>query len=379
STYFSCPAVVTIPATQSTTQFNVGVSAGSCSVARFDIQQSDVTVNGPWFALKPAATTSSATAVADGYRGHSYQFRTRALSRAGVLSAWLYASTQVSSTATKSRAWSGLYTLDGYGGIQLDDSPPVSGSGYWPGWQIARAAKALPGANAPQSGLVLDGYGGLHAYGTPAVTESAGGSGHRWGWDIARDFAFLPDGTGGFVLDGYGGLHGFRVNGSTAPLQAQGGPYWAGWDIARKVVIFPDGSGGYVLDGYGGVHAFGINGPVPATVSKLAVTSYWNWNIARDIVLVPGNGNHSGYVLDGYGGTHPFHPTGDGSAQPATLSGVSYWGWDIARGMWMLPGSATAGYTLDGWGGLHPFGGAPKLTGFAYWPGWDIARIIWGA
>src|SRR5207249_1121516 len=244
STYFSCPAVVTIPATQSTTQFNVGVSAGSCSVARFDIQQSDVTVNGPWFALKPAATTSSATAVADGYRGHSYQFRTRALSRAGVLSAWLYASTQVSSTATKSRAWSGLYTLDGYGGIQLDDSPPVSGSGYWPGWQIARAAKALPGANAPQSGLVLDGYGGLHAYGTPAVTESAGGSGHRWGWDIARDFAFLPDGTGGFVLDGYGGLHSFRVNGSTSPLQAQGGPYWAGWDIARKVVIFPDGGGG---------------------------------------------------------------------------------------------------------------------------------------
>ena len=111
-----------------------------------------------------------------------------------------------------------------------------------------------------------------------------------------------------------------------------------------------------------------------------AASAYWaNWNIARDIVLVPGNGNHSGYVLDGYGGTHPFHPTGDGSAQPATLSGVPYWGWDIARGMWMLPGSATAGYTLDGFGGIHPFGGAPAVTNFPYWAGWDIAKSVWGA
>jgi hypothetical protein len=323
------------------------------------------------------ASGSSATVLADGYAGHNYQFRARSHSKAGVVSSWSYGSTQVSSTATKSRAWSGVYTLDGFGGINLDDSPPVAGSAYWPGWPIARTAKALPGASAPQTGFVLDGFGGLHAYGSPALSETSGSSGHYWGWDIARDFAFLPDGSGGFVLDGYGGLHAFRVNGSTAPLAAQGNSYW-GWDIARKVVIFSDGTGGYVLDGYGGLHPFGINGPSPVPAGKLATTGYWGWTIARDVVLAPGNGNHSGYVLDGYGGLHPFHPTTDGSAMPAAITSA-YWGWDIGRAVWLLPGSATAGYTLDGWGGLNPFGGAPAITNKAYWPGWDIAKAIWGA
>jgi hypothetical protein len=273
----------------------------------------------------------------------------------------------------------GLYTLDGFGGIHGDNSPPVTVSAYWPGWSIARTAKALPGASAPQTGFVLDGYGGLHSFGSPAVVESSGASGHYWGWDIARDFAFLPDGTGGFVLDGYGGLHPFRTNGNSAPLTAQGTGYWAGWDIARKVVIFPDGSGGYVLDGWGGLHPFGINAPPPTGTTNVAVTGYWpGWNIARDIALVPGNGNHSGYVLDGYGGTHAFHPTGDGSMMPAAIS-ATYWGWDIARGVWFLPGSSTAGYTLDGYGGMHAFGGSPAITSSSYWPGWDIAKGVLGA
>ncbi|HET9780441.1 MAG TPA: glycosyl hydrolase family 18 protein, partial [Candidatus Dormibacteraeota bacterium] len=305
STYFSCPATATAPTTASTTEFTLSLSAGSCAVSRFDLQQMDTTVPSTWSTLKTVpASASTATAVADGFPNHQYTFRVRAHSTAGVVSAWFNVTVQVSATATKSRAWSGLYTLDGFGGAQLNDSPPLSDSAYWPGWSIARAAKALPGATAPQSGLVLDGYGGLHSYGAPAVSESGTQASHRWGFDIARDFAFLPDGTGGFVLDGYGGLHGFRVNGSTAPLVAVGGPYWGGWDIARKVVIWPDGTGGYVLDGYGGVHAFGINAAAPAwgAEGKLAVTSYWNWNIARDIVLVAGNGGHSGYVLDGYGG-----------------------------------------------------------------------------
>ncbi|MHB8589552.1 MAG: CAP domain-containing protein [Candidatus Dormibacteraceae bacterium] len=272
----------------------------------------------------------------------------------------------------------GLYTLDGYGGIYADNSPPVTVTAYWPGWSIVRTAEALPGASAPQSGFVLDGYGGLHPYGSPAPTETSGSSGHYWGWNIARDFAFLPDGSGGFVLDGFGGLHPFRVNGNTAPLQAQGNSYW-GWDIARKVVIFSDGTGGYVLDGFGGLHPFGINGPPPASAASVAATSYWpGWDIARDVVLTPGNGNHSGYVLDGYGGLHPFHPTTDGSTMPGAIAS-SYWGWDIARAVWLLPGSATAGYTLDGYGGVDPFGGAPPITGFAYWGGQDIAKTLFGA
>jgi len=226
---------------------------------------------------------------------------------------------------------------------------------------------------------VLDGYGGLHSYGAPiSITTSA-----YWpGFDIARDFAFLPNATGGVVLDGWGGLHPFHVNGNTAPITIQSTAYWPYWDIARKVVIFPDGSGGYVLDGWGGLHPFGINGPPPVSAAKLATTGYWPWwDIARDVVLVPGDGGHSGYVLDGWGGVHPFHATSDSSTMPAPISvSGAYWaGWDIARGIWLLPGSATAGYTLDGWGGLHPFGGAPILVNTAYWPYWDIAKMIWGA
>ena len=282
-------------------------------------------------------------------------------------------------TGIPPRPFKGMYTLDGWGGISADDSLAVSSSAYWPGWNIARVARAQPGANAPQSGFVLDGFGGLHPYGAPGLSETAGSSSHYWGWDIARDFAFMPDGTGGFVLDGFGGLHPFRVNGSTGALTALGNPYWGGWDIARRVVIFPDASGGYILDGFGGVHPFGINGPVPAGVSNIVGTSYWpGWSIARDLVLVPGNGNHSGYVLDGYGGLHPFHPTGDGSTQPGAIPSA-YFGWDITRGVFFLPGSATSGYTLDGYGGVHAFGGAPGISNHPYWSGRDLAKNVWGA
>ena len=209
------------------------------------------------------------------------------------------------------------------------------------------------------------------------MTETTGTAGHRWGWDIARDFAFLPDGTGGLVLDGYGGIHPFRVNGNTAPLQVLGAPYW-GWDIARKIVIFADGSGGYVLDGYGGLHPFGINAPPPIAAASLVGGGYWpGWDIATDIALIPANGNHSGYVMDGYGGAHAFHPDSDKSSLPPAIQ-TPYWGWNIARTLWFLPASSTAGYVMDGWGGIHPFGGAPAIANAAYWPGWDIAKVIWG-
>jgi hypothetical protein len=139
------------------------------------------------------------------------------------------------------------------------------------------------------------------------------------------------------------------------------------------VVIFADGSGGYVLDGWGGLHPFGINGPAPASVATLAGGSYWQgWDIARDLVLMPGNGNHSGYVLDGYGGAHPFHPTADGSVMPAPIKST-YLGWDIARSLWL----ASSSVVMDGWGELIPFGsvGVPASS---VWNGWDIAIGLTG-
>ena len=273
----------------------------------------------------------------------------------------------------------GLYTVEAYGGVHADSSAALAASAYWPGWTIARAAHALPVASgAPTAGLVLDGYGGLHSFGA-TLAETAGASGHRWGWDIARDFALLPNGTGGLVLDGYGGLHPFLLNGAGGVIQVTGAPYW-GWDIARKVVIFPDGTGGYVLDGWGGLHPFGINRPPPAATATLAGGGYWQgWDIARGLVLVPGNGGYSGYLLDGLGGVHPFHPAGDGSAMPAPIASAR-WDFDYARGLWLASSAtaaAPAGYLLDGAGDLWAIGPVP-IPDHPTWPGDDIAIGLTG-
>ena len=41
--------------------------------------------------------------------------------------------------------------------------------------------------------------------------------------------------------------------------------------------------------------------------------------------------------------------------------------------------NAPGSVTLDAWGGLHPSAGLALDTGGApYWPGWDIARGVWG-
>ena len=380
STYFSCPVTPTAPSSPATTEFGVSLAAAGCSVAYFDVEQYDSTLNQGWYALRPVrASGSTGSEVVEGYPNHAYQFRARAHSTAGVISAWSTVTSTVAANAAYSHPFKGFYTLDGYGGIHTNDSPPLSDSAYWPGWNIARTARAWPGVTAPQSGFVLDGWGALHPYGAPGLAETSSARSHYWaGWDIARDFAFLPNGSGGYVLDGYGGLHPFGVNGNAAPPLAQGSTYW-GWDIARKVVIFPDGTGGYVLDGYGGLHPFGLNGAAPIAAASIAGGGYWpGWDIAHDVVLTPGNGNHSGYLLDGYGGVHAFHPTTDGSTLPPQVQ-APYWGWNIARAIWLLPGSAIAGYTLDGYGGIHPFGGAPAVANGTYWPGWDIAKFAWGA
>jgi len=372
STYFSCPASAALGASQSTTEFTISITTGTCSVAYDEVQQFDDTTNTGWYPLSNVVPTGGiANAVVEGFPGHSYEFRVRAHSVAGVVSAWATISTTVAIGATYSHPYKGLYTIDAYGGVNRDGSPPLSGSAYWAGKKIARAGHALPGAN-PDAGAVLDGYGNLHSYGMPmTLTVSA-----YWpGWDVARDFAFLPDGSGGYVLDAFGGLHPFSINGKPMPPATAIDAYWPNWYIAKRVVIFSDGTGGYVLDGYGGVHPFGIGGARPPAVQ---LSAYWGWNIARDLALIPGT--HSGYVLDGYGNLHPFTPQGQ-AMPPSLAASAVWWGWDIARGLVILSGStasAPGGYVLDGYGGLHQFGNAPKPPAYAYWVGQDIARTIAG-
>ena len=275
---------------------------------------------------------------------------------------------------TGGAAGGGLYTLDGFGGFNPDDSPGIVTRSYWVGWRIARAAHAWPTApGSSQQGFTLDGYGGMHPYGpaTPTISETSGSAGHYWGFDIARDFAFMPDGSGGVLLDGYGGLHPFGVNGGVGPTVS--GYSYFGFDVAIKVVIAADGKGGFTLDAYGGVHPFSLNGnPAPAAVQN---TGYWSWRAAVDIALISSGGGYAGYVLDRFGGLHPFIAVGSTlPPQPMT----SYPGFDIMRGVLFLTGSSTDGYTLDGYGGPHPFGNAPILHSYGYWGGWDIAIQIFG-
>ncbi|HZR14769.1 MAG TPA: peptidoglycan recognition protein [Acidimicrobiia bacterium] len=207
---------------------------------------------------------------------------------------------------------------------------PLLPSAYFPGWQIVRAVKLLPGGGG---GYVLDGYGGLHPFGSAPVVY-----GSYWpGWDIARDFTLLPSGRGGYVLDAWGGLHPFGV----APPIART-TFWPGWDIARRVAILPSGTGGYVLDGWGGVHPFGS---APAVGSG----PYWpGWDIARDIAVQPST--QRVYVLDGFGGVWPLN------GAPRLPS--PYFGSDQIRGFAL---TATGGYEMNRVGTIMNFGGAPPV------------------
>ena len=382
STYFACAVSINVPATVSTTQFSVPLSAGSCSVAYYDVQQFDSTMNEGWFGLAPAG--SSGNEVAQGFQGHTYQFRARAHTAGGLLSAWTQATTQVSPSATKSHPWSGLYTLDGYGGIHLADSPPLDNAPYWP-WPAARAVHAAAGVNAPQAGMILDAFGGLHPYGSPALNP--GFEPYFAGQDVARDFVLLPTTTGGYELDAFGGIHPFTIGGyPMVPMPAQF-PYFPGQDVAKKITLLADGSGGYVLDAFGGLHPWAVAGkPLPVSIAGYG---YWaGQNIARDVWLAPDSTATSahGYVLDAYGGFHPFWSKG--ATAPAAVGVYGYWpGRDIARGMFFLPGATTStatGYTLDGFGGIHPFavGGQPMppaINQYGYWAGRDVALSLWGA
>lgn len=177
-------------------------------------------------------------------------------------------------------------------------------------------------------------FGGATYYGSPAFT-----------FEIARDIAVMPDGHGYVVLDGWGGVHkyGSAVN---LPLPST---YWHGWDIARGVAITADGHGVAVVDGWGGVHTSGSAAhlPLPST--------YWRgWDIARRIQLSATDGVHtdSVYVLDGWGSVHQ-------SGAAPRLGAAAYWrGWDIARGLVVRPRGGGYG-VLDGWGVIHGTGNLP--------------------
>src|SRR5581483_9108578 len=104
--------------------------------------------------------------------GHSYQLQVRARSTSGVVGPWATVTTKVSSTAKYSHPFKGLYTVTGFGNVSPASSPLLGTTAYWNGWKIVRSAHVLPGST-PDSGAVLDGFGGLHPFGA-GVTFTGG-------------------------------------------------------------------------------------------------------------------------------------------------------------------------------------------------------------
>jgi Subtilase family len=353
---------------QSTTAFPVSWSlpAGSRATS-YRLWVKDTTHGaGPW--LPYIATTATSTTFY-GFQNHSYGFALQYF----VANGWTSGgpsqpttSTTISPTATLAEPFTGMYAVDGHGTLHAASSPPLSGPSW--GWDIGRGVVSSPSG---QGGVVLDGWGGLSAFGDSAVAH---GTGYWSGWDIADGIATLPGRTTGYVLDRWGGLHAFTVGAAARPGAVTGNAYWSGWNIARSVATFSDGKGGLVLDGWGGVHAFAVSPNAQPAAAR--TTGYWaNWDIARNLVLLAGSTRTSyrGYVLDGYGGLHAFASVG--TALPPTVATPYYTsGSDSARSVVMVPGSSSQGYVVDALGGFHPFGSAPPVLTGNYGAGGALGR-----
>jgi hypothetical protein len=68
----------------------------------------------------------------------------------------------------------------------------------------------------------VEAFGGAPFFGAPSLPAGLG-----------KDLAVMPDGAGYVVLDGWGGVHKFGSGTKLPPLQAG---WWRAWDIARSLI-----------------------------------------------------------------------------------------------------------------------------------------------
>ncbi|MCU1463603.1 MAG: N-acetylmuramoyl-L-alanine amidase [Acidimicrobiales bacterium] len=225
-------------------------------------------------------------------------------------------------------------------GAAIDPYPSLQAATRGPSPVVAGGA-----ANPNGGAYVVETNGAVHAFGGAL----------NYGSDVlplplAKSIAVMPDGLGYVVLDGWGGLHLFGS--ARVALAGMTGGYWPGWDIARSLAITPSGHGLAVLDGFGGVHRAG---DAPGLASNYQLGT----DIFRGLAFTPtGKG---GYVLDGWG-----HVTASGDA--ISGSTPSWPGWDIARAI-AVTKSGNGFAVLDGWGGVHPVGDAPPAPAESFEPG----------
>lgn len=179
--------------------------------------------------------------------------------------------------------------------------------------------------------------------------------------DLGRDLVVTDWAEpAGYVLDGWGGIHAF---GSATPA-TPAGSYTAGQDVWRALVMDPAGNGnGYKLRSNGTIVAFGPSPPTALTGPSLAPA------IARDLEVEWAT--KKAMVLDGWGVVHAVN----GATKAA---GYSFYqrGWDIARALDVVDWAAGHFVVLDGFGGVWTTTAGPELFGAPYWRGWDIARDV---
>lgn len=194
-------------------------------------------------------------------------------------------------------------------------------------FDIARGIAILPEGTG---GYEVDGFGGIHPFrigSTSPMPPQITGTPYWPGWDIIRGIAISPQG-GGFLVDGFGGTHPFGFGAGAPPGRVTGTPYYPGNDLMRGVTLNPTGTGGYLVDAFGGTHSMSISGS--AAMPRASGAGYWpGWDIIRGITLVPGTGG--GYIVDAFGGTHPFAATGPKPAGPT--AGPYSPPLDLARGI----------------------------------------------
>jgi hypothetical protein len=130
--------------------------------------------------------------------------------------------------------------MDLYGGLHAfavgsnPQPPAITNEAYWANWAIARDIVLTPGSTAASvSGLTLDGWGGVHPFGSAGAVSA----GTFWpGWDIARGIRLAPNSTAsqpqGWVLDAWGGLHAFG-----GAVYVPSGGYWPNTNLAVRLVV----------------------------------------------------------------------------------------------------------------------------------------------
>jgi len=210
----------------------------------------------------------------------------------------------------------GYYVLNGDGAVNGVGVPTFGSPSF--SFDIARDIVTMPDG---QGYVILDGFGGIHLYGSAVTSGLKGLIAPYFNFDIARTLVITNNAQGFYVLDGYGGIH--TVGNAVKP--AGNYPYWPGWDIARSMAVTLDGRGLVELDGFGGVWRFG-------SVPMLG-TTYFGWDIGRDIVVMPGGDGYA--LIDGFGGIHTF-----GTA-PGNVN-VGYATFDRWRGLTIRNGKFTA-------------------------------------